>query len=198
MYYDDVGDAHGFVRTSDAAFVSFDGDEAHKPCYNMSVTAINDKGEIGGFCTNATDFIRTPAGRIVTFSLPVPDSYPVLRSLNAKGDATGYYVLSDSSAHGFIRTADGAFTSFDAPGFQTVPYGLNARDFIVGEYRQTSHSRRDGGFLRNADGSIEDIKPPGGNYGAAVTCINREGVIAGYFGIRTEGKETAYGFIRAH
>ena len=50
--------------------------------------------------------------------------------INTAGEITGFYFDSNSVAHGFVRSPDGRFTSFEAPGAgdKTVPgfYGTPA------------------------------------------------------------------------
>jgi hypothetical protein len=76
--------------------------------------------------------------------------------INASGVITGYYVDSGNSAHGFVRTAGGAITEFDATGLSgTVVSGINRGGQIVGTgLHATSHGNTVHGFLRFPDGRV--------------------------------------------
>jgi len=52
--------------------------------------------------------------------------------------------------HGFLRTGDGTFTTFDPPGsVDTYPTGMNAEGVVVGNYSKASGIEH--GFLRPPD-----------------------------------------------
>jgi hypothetical protein len=58
----------------------------------------------------------------------------------------GVYNDADFANHGFLRSRDGTFTTFDPPGStDTNPYGINSAGTIVGVVNQ-GH-----GFLRIED-----------------------------------------------
>ena len=68
-------------------------------------------------------------GTIITFNVPGGGTGfrqgTTATSINAAGVIAGYYVDASGSDHGFIRSRDGVFTVFDAPGAVTgtLPYG---------------------------------------------------------------------------
>ena len=65
---------------------------------------------------------------------------------------TGYYADANGVGHGFLRTHDGSFTTFDAPGAAgTFPSNVASTGAITGNYLDangTSH-----GFLRIPHGA---------------------------------------------
>jgi hypothetical protein len=84
-------------------------------------------------------------------------------ALNDAGQAAGYYFDAGHGAlgaHGFVRNADGSFTTFDFPGsINTEVHALNDAGEAAGDYvgaRFTIH-----GFVRDADGSFTTFDVPG-------------------------------------
>jgi hypothetical protein len=60
-------------------------------------------------------------------------TYPM--SINASMEVTGYYNVSPTAARGFLREADGTFTTFDVAGaVWTEPEGINTAGNITGFY----------------------------------------------------------------
>jgi hypothetical protein len=63
-----------------------------------------------------------------------------LSSFSSAGAVTGIYTDGDAVAHGYVRSANGAITSFDAPGAGTVAltgtggFSINASGTIAGAY----------------------------------------------------------------
>lgn len=87
--------------------------------------------EIAGFFLDTYDlyhgFLRSPDGVITTFEAPgsgtAAGSYygTVPGSINDFGVMSGYYIDAHGVDHGFLRAANAAFTTFDAPGAAPVP-----------------------------------------------------------------------------
>jgi predicted membrane protein len=81
-------------------------------------------------------------------------------SINTAGMIAGYY--EDISHFGFIRAADGTFTTFNAPGagiYGTVAYSINTAGAVAGWYFDANSLAH--GFVRAADGTITSFDPPG-------------------------------------
>ena len=63
-----------------------------------------------------------------------------LNGMNASGSITGIFTDGNAVAHGFVRTADGGITTFDAPGAGTGSlegtgsFAINASGLMVGAY----------------------------------------------------------------
>lgn len=95
--------------------------------------------------------------------------------INAAAVITGWY-YDASGDHGFVRSPDGTFTSFDVPGAVfVVPASINSVGEIVGTTSYTG-----GGFLREPDGIITMLYGPG-SIDLSPAAINDEGTIAGFF-----------------
>jgi hypothetical protein len=129
-YYSDTGGVqHGFLRSSNGVFTTFD------PPGSISTypTSINAAGKITGFYSNANfstyGFIRTPDGTFITLDLP--SAYPV--SINPADAITGSYLEGNSLLYGFLRNPDGSITTFDPEGsIETTPTGINPAGVIIG------------------------------------------------------------------
>jgi hypothetical protein len=66
--------------------------------------------------------------RIITFDAPGADTKPgdnngtYSSGINASGAITGSYQDTNENYHGFLRSPDGKFTTFEAPGADTGAY----------------------------------------------------------------------------
>ena len=122
-------------------------------------------------------------------------TFPV--AMNKLGWITGYYVRSDYSTHGFLRTPQGDYLVFDAPGQNTVPTCLNGTGEIAGSFLDalTSQAR---GFVRAADGTITVFDAPGADGTADEqtwpTGISNDGHIAG---TERDPAHVSHGFLRS-
>ena len=73
--------------------------------------------------------------------------------LNNFGAITGYYLDANNVYHGFLRSPEGKFTTFDAPGANTTPgsysgtfpVSINDQGAITGYYLDTNNVNH--GFL---------------------------------------------------
>jgi len=92
---------------------------------------------------------------IITFDAPGASQVTQAFGVNPAGTIVGYYaVLNDQIFvyHGFLRTKDGDFTTFEAPdagtgaGQGTIPATNNPSDAITGYYIDASFAFH--GFLR--------------------------------------------------
>ncbi|HUC71615.1 MAG TPA: hypothetical protein VMS01_10525, partial [Stellaceae bacterium] len=82
-------------------------------------TSINEAGEIAGSYVDANytqhSFVRARSGALTTFDVPGGTSTEG-SSINSPGSVTGSYVYLDdpnSLSHGYLRTGNGRFTTFD-------------------------------------------------------------------------------------
>ena len=96
------------------------------------------------------------------------------------GAITGFYV-DINGAHGFLRSPDGTFTTFDVPGFEggTLGFAINPAGDITGVCSAepfTSH-----GFLRARDGTITTFDVPDAPYFTRAFDINPAGAITGWY-----------------
>jgi hypothetical protein len=113
-----------------------------------------------------------PNGSVTIFDPPgsTMTEIPPARAINDFGSVTGdYWVcsadLSSCAVHGFIRSADGKYTSFDAPGANpdpnvggTFPQAINQLGDVTGYYGDANSVFH--GFVRSADGRFTTFDFP--------------------------------------
>jgi hypothetical protein len=111
-----------------------------------------------GFTYNGGSFNTLAVGRFTYAS-----------GIDNHGDVTGYFGTLDESATGFL-IRNGVLYNFSVPGYpySTFPVAVNDSGQVVGYYYFTLG----GGFLRNADGSLQTFDFPAAG-------INNAGVIVG-------------------
>jgi hypothetical protein len=162
-YYGDNGSPHpvyhGFVRAADGTITTFDAPGAGTSENNVYVQgtfalSINDDGVITGYYVDASDgyhgFVRYADGTITTLNAPGAGTgtssltgYQLgtkALSINDDGVITGYYLDANEVYHGFMVSASGTITTFNAPGAPTTeatgtfPTSINDNGVIVGYY----------------------------------------------------------------
>jgi hypothetical protein len=95
------------------------------------------------------------------------------------------------SAHGFLRAANGTFTTFDPLGsIDTQPFSINAGGAITGFYIDASFVFH--GFLRGANGTFITFGPPGA-INIFPMSVNSEREITGWY---TDASFRRHGFLR--
>jgi hypothetical protein len=108
--------------------------------------------------------------------------------INNRGDITGYFLDKNNVFHGFLRTREGKYTVFDAPGADTtpgdengtLPNAINDAGAITGVYFDSNSNGH--GFLRSPEGKIISFDVPGGLPGVInPTSLNLESAVAGNF-----------------
>src|SRR5690349_13642819 len=113
----------------DHHIISFDAPGADTTAGDFNGTfaaAINNWGAIAGSYADTVNvnhgFIRLPDGKFVTFQAPGADTTPgsfngtVATAINDFGVVAGEYFDASGEGHGFLRSPDGKFTTFDVPG----------------------------------------------------------------------------------
>jgi uncharacterized membrane protein len=159
---------------------------------------LNNFGVVTGYYLDANNvfygFVRSPDGKFTSFQAPGADTTAqhfngtVPNAINDAGAIAGGYWDVQNQEHGFLRSPEGEFQTFDVPGGTpgtTLPIALNIEGAIVGYYIDKSGGFQ--GFLRNPDGTFASWTAPGGCtstpaddcYGTAAFGINLFGVIAG-------------------
>jgi hypothetical protein len=125
-------------------------------------------------------------------------------SINKGGAITGFCVLAGSGdiAHGFVRTAGGAVTVFDAPGAGTVkhegtfPTSINAGGVITGMVDDANSVYH--GFVGTVAGGFTTFNAPGAKLdldaGTIPMSINTAGTITGMY---RDTNLVYHGFVRA-
>ncbi len=121
----------GVLRAADGTTSTISVPGAH----TTQLVAVNASGVIVGNYDGTASFTRTPDGQIQTFKVPNSEQ-TFAHGINASGDIAGTYDHFDGVSHGFLRTADGSFTTFDVPGATggTWVRGISDRGLIVGGY----------------------------------------------------------------
>jgi hypothetical protein len=206
--------AHG----PSSKIISFDvpGADLTPGDYNGTyVQSINDWGVITGYYEDANfvvhGFLRSAEVKYTPFDAPGADTtansgygtFP--NSINDAGAVTGYLIDSSGVSHGFVRSPEGGFVVFDAPGAAgngTYPIGINLEGAIVGYYLDSGglfHA-----FLRRPNGSYTTWVGPGscttngslGCYGTGAFSINIFGAVSGGFQDNTVN-QVSHGLVRA-
>jgi hypothetical protein len=214
------------AATSDASnpgytFTSFDAPGAGTSELEGTVgLGINASGTITGVYSNAMGvthgFIRAADGTFTTFDAPdagstspgIEGTMPF--AVDSNGDVTGTYIDANHAYHGFVRSADGTITEFDAPGAPTnvanrgtTALGINDSGQIVGIYSTGSFDTASTyyGFVRAADGTVTTLTEPdagsgenanGSKQGTVATAINASGEITGFY-VDSSGNQ--HGFV---
>ena len=185
--------------------------------------AVNPAGAVTGWYLDANyvwyGFLRTPNGRIITFSPPGAGTTGLYQGsggwgITPAGEITGGYVDVHCLEHGFIREPDGEFISFEAPnsgnisspcqnglwnGLQgTTPGDINAAGTISGNTLDVNNVFH--GFLRTPDGRFTTFEAPGSGSGpfqgtqvAFNQGLNSQGTISGFY---TDETNTYHGYMR--
>ena len=118
---------------------------------------------------------------------------------NDEGTVVGTFTDEYVVPHGFLRSSDGQFVIFDAPGAGlgqgldegTVPYTINDYGVVAGQYQD--RNLRFHAFIRYPDGT--EFDPPGsvGTIVCEETCLNAEGSAVGFY---IDANATIHGFLR--
>ena len=148
--------------------------------YPLAVTtgssSIIDSGTIVGFYYNSDGSEHSflyDGQSFTSFDYPKA-AWTEASGINQAGDVVGYYgYATDNLMHGFLRTADGKFSTIDRLGrFNTMPLGINSSRTIVGCMHNlgTMH----GWVMQN--GAFVSLSPAYEMYNA----INDAGTIVGW------------------
>jgi len=212
---------HAFLRRPDGTFAVFVGPDSCTSgtpagCYGSGAAYVDLVGRsVGGFEDNSGNFvhhglIRSPGGKLTTFDAPGSGTGSYQGTgcpgcnlgVNNWGAIAGTYTDANDVFHGFLRSPDGRFTTFDATGagtgssqgtgcFSDCPVGLNDWGVITGSYGDSNYVQH--GFLRTPHGAFVTIDPPG-SVGTQPESINDSGAIAGYY---LDANLVYHGFLRA-
>ena len=210
---------HGFVRAPDGSIMTFEapgaGSGSYQGTFVSNFQCLNQLGAITGYYTDANSvnhgFLRRPDGTFTTFEAPgagtVAGSFEGTQpaSINLEGTIAGTYIDANSVYHGFLRSPNGTFTTFEAPGADTnpgdfngtYPSNINDSGAITGSYQDVSNVFH--GFVRAPDGSITTFEAPGSGTGAFQGTVpessNAEGTVTGYY---QDANNVYHGFVRTH
>ncbi|MGA7048496.1 MAG: hypothetical protein WBY98_19685, partial [Candidatus Sulfotelmatobacter sp.] len=127
-YFDTSNVIRGFLRTPDGAITTFSAPRAGTGAsQGGGGLDINPAGAIAGNYVEASNAFRSylfqPDGTFATFEAPGAGTgfyqgtqVAIIDGLNPAGAITGGYVDASNVYHGYIRSAHGTFTIFQAPG----------------------------------------------------------------------------------
>jgi hypothetical protein len=199
QYIDEHNVAHGFVRFTNGTITTFDVPAAGTgPGQGSYGEGISPAGEILCTYSDASSVwhgcIRFRDGAIIVFDAPGAGIGPgqgtlvaTFSGINPAGEITGYYFDGSDVVHGYVRTPDGAITTFDAPDTGalegTYAVSINPKGQVTGAYADASGV--DHGYLRAPDGTITTFGAPGAGTGSSEGTlpanINPGGEIAGNY-----------------
>jgi hypothetical protein len=175
--YADANSAqHGFVRSANGKITEFD-----PPGSTFTETnAIDLLGNIVGFYFDANSvgygYLRDPRGNITVIDAPGADHTPgnfngtFCVGITLTGEIEGVYVDSNFVLHGFTRSPEGNYTTYNVPaagtgpGEGTLPESNDDFGDIAGNYFDANGVSH--GFLRNLLGSLTTFDAPGAGTGA--------------------------------
>ena len=161
---------------------------------------MNIRGAVTGSYVDANNvyhgFLRSPDGGLTSFQAPGADTTAGSfngtdpTGINDLGAITGEYWDASGIGHGFLRSPEGKFTTFDVPGAGgsgSIPIAMNLEGAIVGYYTDSNDSFH--AFLRSPDGKFKTWIGPDactgngseGCYGAGASNVNAVGIVAGGF-----------------
>jgi hypothetical protein len=220
-YYTDANYLfHSFVRYPDGKFSAFLAPgqcetNGSQGCYGSELSNIKFLGlSVGNYMDNTTNlvqhgFIRYADGSVSKFEAPGAGTGPsqgtgcsgCFAGLNQSGAIAGIYTDSKNVYHGFHRTPDGNFTSFNAPGAGTgnsqgtgcpsdCPVSLNNLGAITGVYIDAANVFHV--YLRSPEGHIVTVEPVGSIFRFPAG-INDLGTVAGYY---VDVNGVYHGFLR--
>ena len=207
---------HGMVRARDGTITTFDAPGASMGPYQGTFAVnINREGVIAGSYVDASNvfhvFLRAPDGAIATFDVPgagtgsFQGTYVcAVDCLNSNGAIVGGFTDASNVNHGFLRTPEGAITTFDAlgagagAGQGTFGGGINPAGIIVGSYLDANNVNH--GFLLSRNLAFTTFDVPGAGTGpfqgtlVSTATINSEGEITGNY---LDANNVSHGFLRA-
>jgi hypothetical protein len=164
---------------------------------------LNNFGAVTGYYLDANNvfhgFVRSPEGKFTTFDAPGADTTAgdfngtLPNAINDAGAITGVYYDVNSVGHGFVRSPEGAFATFDAPGANGLsnPIALNLEGAVVGYYFNQNDTF--GAFLRRPDGTFVTWGGPDASSSGAFS-INIFGTVAGHY---QDNNSVIHGFLRS-
>ena len=220
VYTDSNYTFRAFLRSPDGTFTTWIGPYActgngSEGCFGSGASNINAFGTVaGGFEDNSGNFVhhgfvRNAEGKLKMFDVPSAGTGSYQGTgcpgcnvgLNQFGAIAGIYSDTNSVNHGYLRSPDGKFTTFDAPGagtgsyqgtgcFSDCPVSLNDWGAITGIYIDANSVLH--GYLRSPEGKIVTVDPVGSTY-TFPDGINDFGSITGYY---IDANGVYHGFLR--
>ena len=156
---------HSYLRDPTGYFTEFDPTDVQ----GSGTLGINPAGEIAGWYFDTTPafhgYVRAPDGTITKFDAPGAGTgqyqgtnacwiIVCFGGINPAGTVAGFYVDDNNVYHGYVRTPEGEFSTFEAPGAGkgawqgTQPAAINPEGAITGYYTDKKNAVH--GFVRLA------------------------------------------------
>jgi hypothetical protein len=216
-YQDTNNTYHGFLRSPEGKFITFEAPGADMGPYNgTNPSAINDLGTITGAYYDANGFghgfLRSAEGNFTSFDVPGVGGYGTTSlAINLEGAVVGYYTDSNYSFHAFLRSPAGKFTTWIGPSACTGNgsegcYGsgatnINAFETVVGGYEDNSGNFVHHSFVRSPQGKLNTFDVPAAGTGSyqGTGCpgcglgFNQLGAVAGTY---IDENSVQHGFLR--
>lgn len=220
IYIDGSGNEHAFVLPAGGTITPFDASGTGGSGAETIPIGFDTAGDLAGIYHDASNhlhgFVRAATtGAITLLDVPgenagkMEGTFPL--GINGAGEIAGTYStnvtnssVTNSVTHGFIRSASGTMTTFDAvplpttfgstnPG--TFVININASGEVAGFYIDGNGVEH--GFLRNASGTVSTFDALGAGTGAEqgtiVTGIDAAGDV---IGIYIDTNNAIHGFVR--
>jgi hypothetical protein len=223
-YTNSIFNYGGFIRRQDGTFETYRDPDActtgdPEGCEGTGFFAINTSGVIvGGYVDK--NFVQhallvEPNGKVISYEAPGAGDAPgnpnnisplgdylyqgtdvagISPGLNEWGAVTSAYLDKNNVYHGYLRSPDGTFTTFDAPGSGkgftqgTIPISLNDLGVITGFYFDSNNVNH--GFL-GRPGAFASFDPPG-SVATQPESLNDFGIITGLY---LDGSSVYHGFL---
>jgi hypothetical protein len=211
---DATGVAHSYLRAPDGTMTLFDVPGAGAESGQGTMAGNMGAGVITGNYVDANGmshgFLRTPDGKITTFDVPDAGTgagqgtmLGWAQCINPAGTINGYYIDANGVGHGYLRAADGAMTTLDAPGAGygsgqgTWTWSINTAGAVTGAFQDANGVYH--AVLREPDGRFINFDVPGAGtasgQGTQGEGIDPAGAIVGLF---IDASGVSHGFVRAH
>lgn len=187
-----------FLRTSKDKLKRFEPADAG--CSTDTFSIGNDASVVGDYIGSDHiyhGFLRAKNGTIASIDvLSAADTFA--SDINDSDAVAGTYI-DGIGYHGYIRSAGGAFETFDAPGGPasgSIASRINNLGQVQGDYANSDGVEH--GLIRNADGSLVVYDAPDAGKGAgqgtyAFSGIDDAGTAAGYY---VDANNVSHGYVR--
>ena len=206
FYVDANSVQHGFIRSATGKITEFD------PAGSTftETNAIDLLGNVVGFYFDANSvghgFLRDPSGNITPIDAPGADhtagsfNGTFCVGIAVTGEIEGVFVDSNGVLHGFTRSPQGKYTTYNVPaagtgpGDGTLPESNDDLGNIAGNYFDANGV--DHGYYRNLLGGLTTFDVPGGGTGPGQgtfpTDNNDTGLITGEL---IDSNSVVHGFV---
>ena len=146
---------------------------------SITATAINNSYTVIG-TYGSKGYFRDVNGNMTTFRITSTSLVPV--AVNNAGAIAGYYTDPNGAIHGFVRSAAGNTSGFNAPnsGHGTFVTGMNDEGIIVG-WCKDDNDIPHGFALNTADTKFAALNAPDGVNGTQILAIDKTGKMIGLY-----------------